>query len=127
MSIAALCDIWRMLQHVAVEVAPERVDACVAFYGLLGFAPVSVPASLRGRATWVQNGPTQVHLMRVQDPVVPPQGHLAVVATDYAGTLAALRAAGHAVQARREHWGSPRSYVRDPAGTLVEVMAAPPG
>lgn len=125
--IAALCDISRVLQHVAVEVAPEHVNACVAFYGLLGFAPVPAPASLQGRATWVQSGATQVHLMPVQDPVAPPRGHLAVVAREYAATLAALRAAGHEVQARREHWGSPRSYVRDPAGTLVEVMAAPPG
>jgi hypothetical protein len=33
---------------------------------------------------------------------------------------------GHEVEPRRQHWGSPRSYVRDPARNLVELMAWPP-
>jgi catechol 2,3-dioxygenase-like lactoylglutathione lyase family enzyme len=49
-----------------------------------------------------------------------------VVVDDYDATLTALRAAGHDVEPRAEHWGSPRSYVRDPAGNLVELMAFPP-
>ena len=46
---------------------------------------------------------------------------------DYAATVEGLEAAGHRVEPRRAHWGSPRSYVRDPAGYLVELMAWPPG
>ena len=51
---------------------------------------------------------------------------MAVVAPDYAAVTEALRAAGFEVEPRPEHWGAPRSFVRDPAGHRVEVMAAPP-
>lgn len=50
-----------------------------------------------------------------------------MVATDYDATLERLSAAGHPVDPRAEHWGSPRAFVRDPAGHRVEVMASPPG
>jgi catechol 2,3-dioxygenase-like lactoylglutathione lyase family enzyme len=115
-----------VIQHVTFEVTPDRIDDCVAFYALLGFEQVEPPPSLRDRAAWVERGGTQVHLMHVEDPVVLPRGHVAVVLDDWQSTLERLREAGHAVEARREHWGSPRSYVRDPAGNLVELMAFPP-
>ncbi len=115
-----------MIHHVTFEVARERWEACVAFYALLGFERVQPPPSLADRAVWVRRGPTQVHLMDVDEPVVLPRGHVAVVVADYDATLAALAAAGHDVEPRTEHWGSPRAYVRDPAGNLVELMAFPP-
>jgi catechol 2,3-dioxygenase-like lactoylglutathione lyase family enzyme len=114
------------LQHVTLEVHREREDDCVGFYELLGFHRVEPPPSLADRAAWMQAGDVQVHLMWVEAPTTLPKGHIAVVAEDYERTTEALRAAGHEVEPRREHWGSPRSYVRDPAGTLVEVMAFPP-
>jgi len=40
----------------------------------------------------------------------------------YDQVLAALAAAGHGAEPRREHWGSPRAYVHDPAGNLVELF-----
>jgi catechol 2,3-dioxygenase-like lactoylglutathione lyase family enzyme len=115
-----------MLQHVSLEVAPDLVERCAAFWELLGFARVDPPAALRDRATWLERDGTQVHLMLVDEPVVPPQGHAAVVAPDYAAAIAGLRDAGFDPEARTEHWGAPRSFVRDPAGHRVEVMAAPP-
>ena len=115
-----------MIQHVTFEVARDAVQDCVAFYALLDFEEVEPPASLRDRAAWVERGGTQVHLMHVDDPVVLPRGHVAIVVDDWQSTLERLREAGHSVEARREHWGSPRSYVRDPAGNLVELMAFPP-
>lgn len=115
-----------MLQHVTLELRRDQVRECVAFYELLGFEPEQPPESLRDRAAWLRHGATQVHLMWVDDPVVAPRGHVAVVPLDYEATLEALRAAGHEVEGRREHWGSPRSYVHDPAGHLVELMASPP-
>ena len=67
-----------------------------------------------------------MHLMPRDDARVQG-GHIAVVLGDgYDDTLARLRALGHSVEPRQEHWGSPRAYVRDPAGNLVEVMAWPP-
>jgi catechol 2,3-dioxygenase-like lactoylglutathione lyase family enzyme len=115
-----------MIQHVALEVTRDLWDACVDFYALLGFERVRPPPSLAERAAWVQHGSTQVHLMDVEAPVVLPRGHVAVVVDDYDATLTALREIGHDVEARAEHWGSPRAYVRDPAGNLVELMAFPP-
>jgi catechol 2,3-dioxygenase-like lactoylglutathione lyase family enzyme len=116
-----------VIHHVTFEVPRERWDECAAFYALLGFERVQPPPSLAKRAAWVQHGGTQVHLMDVEAPVVLPRGHVAVVPDDYDATVASLRDAGHEVEPRREHWGAPRAYVRDPAGNLVELMAFPPG
>ena len=114
------------LQHVTLELRRSEVDACVEFYGLLGFERVKPPASLGDRAAWMQAGATQIHLMWVDEPVVAPKGHVAVVAPEYDAVVGALRSAGFEVEPRAEHWGVPRTYVHDPAGHLVQVMAAPP-
>ncbi|MDP1848167.1 MAG: VOC family protein [Solirubrobacteraceae bacterium] len=115
-----------MIQHVAIEVREADVAACVRFWALLGFDRVEAPPALAARSTWVQAGATQIHLLYADAPVVAPQGHVAVVATDFAATLDALRAAGYEPQPRREYWGSPRAFVRCPAGHRVEVMAFAP-
>lgn len=83
------------VQHVALETSPADADALVAFLGLLGFDEVEPPPTLTERARWVQRGATQIHVLFADDPVVPPSGHVAVVAPDYDATLNALRAAGH--------------------------------
>jgi catechol 2,3-dioxygenase-like lactoylglutathione lyase family enzyme len=115
-----------MLQHVTIEVTHDQVDHCARFYELLGFRHVDPPESLEGRATWVERDGTQVHLMPVEHPTVPRSGHHAVLVSDYDATLDALRKAGFEPEPRREHWGSPRSFVRNPAGHRVEVMAGSP-
>jgi catechol 2,3-dioxygenase-like lactoylglutathione lyase family enzyme len=116
-----------VIQHVAIEVRPADVEACVAFWALLGFARVAAPAALAARSTWVQSGETQIHLLYADAPVVPAQGHVAVVVADHAATLAALRDAGFEPRPRTEYWGSPRAFVRCPAGHRVELMAFAPG
>jgi catechol 2,3-dioxygenase-like lactoylglutathione lyase family enzyme len=115
-----------VLQHVTVELPRDLVDACVEFWTLLGFTRVEPPASLGDRAVWMEREGTQIHLMHVDDPVVPPQGHAAVLVADYEHAFAALRDAGHDPEPRTEHWGAPRCFVRDPAGHRVEVMAGSP-
>jgi catechol 2,3-dioxygenase-like lactoylglutathione lyase family enzyme len=114
-----------MIQHVTRQIPPDELDPCIDFYALLGFEPVPVPPGIAGRAIWLQLGPTQMHLMPVAD-AVPEAGHVGVHVADYAGTVARLESAGRPVEPRREHWGAHRGYVRDPAGNLVELMAAPP-
>ena len=116
-----------MVQHVALETARWEGAAAEAFWRLLGFGRVAAPPTLRERATWLQKGPTQIHLLWTDDPVVPPEGHVAVVLDDYDASLARLREAGHEVEPRPEHWGAPRAFLRAPGGHRVEVMAAPPG
>jgi catechol 2,3-dioxygenase-like lactoylglutathione lyase family enzyme len=115
-----------MIQHVALEIREQDVAACVSFWELLGFARVQAPPALAERSTWVQAGATQIHLLYADDPVVAPEGHVAVVAEDYEATLQALRDAGFEPEPRREYWGSPRAFVRCPAGHRVEVMAFAP-
>jgi catechol 2,3-dioxygenase-like lactoylglutathione lyase family enzyme len=114
------------LQHVALETRVGDVEAEVAFWGLLGFARVEPPPTLRERSTWVQAGDgAQIHLLYVSDPVAVPRGHVAVVAPAFDATIALLEGAGHETEARTPHWGAARAYVRSPGGHLIEVMAAP--
>jgi catechol 2,3-dioxygenase-like lactoylglutathione lyase family enzyme len=115
-----------VIQHVAIEVRERDIAPCVRFWALLGFERVEPPAALADRSAWVQAGGTQVHLLFAEEPVVPPEGHVAVVVGDYDATLAALREAGFEPDPRTQHWGSPRAFVRCPAGHRVELMAFAP-
>jgi catechol 2,3-dioxygenase-like lactoylglutathione lyase family enzyme len=115
-----------MIQHVLREIPPDTAESCIAFYELLGFRRVTPPGDLGDRYIWLQDDGTQIHLLPLYD-ATPQAGHVALVVGDYEATTAGLRDHGHEVEPRREHWGSPRSYVRDPAGNLVELMAWPPG
>ena len=116
-----------MLQHVSLEVRPDQVEVCVAFWALLGFEQMEPPALLRDRFTWVQRNGTQIHLMPFEDPVITRRGHAAIVVEDYEGTLAALADAGFATREGENAWDAPRSFVLDPAGNHVEIMSkAPP-
>lgn len=114
-----------MLHHVTREVRPDQLADVVAFYELLGLRRVATPAGIGARAVWLECERTQVHLMPVEG-ARPASGHLALILADYVGTLERLRTTGHSVEPRREHWGSPRAYLRDPFGNLVEVMERPP-
>jgi catechol 2,3-dioxygenase-like lactoylglutathione lyase family enzyme len=115
-----------VIQHVALEVREQDVPACVSFWTLLGFELVTPPPALSSRAAWLQAGPTQIHLLFADDPVVPREGHVAVVVEDYESTCARLAAAGFETQQRGQHWGSPRAFARCPAGHRVELMAFGP-
>ncbi|HVF77093.1 MAG TPA: VOC family protein [Solirubrobacteraceae bacterium] len=115
-----------MIQHVAVEVRQQDVEACVRFWALLGFERVEAPGPLAARSTWVQAGGTQIHLLHVEEPLVPRDGHVAVVVEDHGAALVALREAGFDPQPRTRYWGSPRAFVRAPSGHRVELMAFAP-
>lgn len=114
-----------MIQHVTREIRASELEPCISFYGLLGFESVPVPAGIADRAVWLERSGTQIHLMPADD-ASPSTGHVGVVVERYEETVERLRQQGHEVQPRREHWGSPRAYARDPSGNLVELMAWPP-
>jgi hypothetical protein len=80
-----------VLQHVALEVRGSDADACVRFWGLLGFREVPVPETLQGRSRWVERRGTQVHLLLAEEPVIPPAGHVAVVCRGVDGDALAPR------------------------------------
>ncbi len=120
-----------MIHHVTHPIAPAQLEDCTRFYAILGFEPVPVPPGLAGRAVWLEHAvdghATQIHLMpRPDTDAGGGSGHVAVICPEYARTIAELERAGHPVQPRPEYWGAPRAYVHDPAGNLVELMAAPP-
>jgi catechol 2,3-dioxygenase-like lactoylglutathione lyase family enzyme len=114
------------LQHVSLETRPGDTDAEVAFWALLGFARVQPPGELGERSTWVQSGTTQIHLLHADEPVVPPEAHVAVVCAAFEETIEAVAAAGFPVDPHTPYWGAARAFTRSPGGHRVEVMAAPP-
>ncbi len=111
-----------MIQHVSLECRRADEDAHRSFWQALGFTPVEPPESLRGRSVWLEAGPTQIHLLWADDPVVPHEGHVAVRVDDLAAALAALESAGFAHEERRRHWGAPRHYAHAPGGHTVELF-----
>ncbi|MBE2316087.1 hypothetical protein DVA67_008875 [Solirubrobacter sp. CPCC 204708] len=116
-----------MLQHVTLEIAPDQVADCVAFWALLGFTEMVPPPMLRDRYTWVEREGTQIHYAPSDDPSRPArEGHVAIVAPDYEAVLRALTEAGYELTEGSNAWDAPRTFVRDPAGHRVEVMSAPP-
>ena len=116
-----------MLQHVTLEVAPDRIRDCVAFWALLGFTEMVPPPMLRDRYTWVQREGTQIHYVPHEDPSAPArEGHVAIVAPDYEGVRRALTRAGFELTDGSNAWAAPRTFVRDPGGHRVEIMSAPP-
>ena len=115
-----------VIAHVALETAPADAAAATSFWQELGFVLVDPPPTLADRAAWLERRGTQIHLLWTERPSAQPEGHVAVVVPDYPATLERLRAAGHEVVPRTEHWGSPRTFVRAPGGHRVELMAAAP-
>lgn len=115
-----------MVQHVAIEVREQDAPACVRFWALLGFEAVPAPPALAARSSWVQAGQTQIHLLFAKQPVIPVEGHVAVVVADFEATLEALVRAGLQPLPRTRYWGSPRAFVHCPAGHRVELMAFAP-
>jgi catechol 2,3-dioxygenase-like lactoylglutathione lyase family enzyme len=114
-----------VLQHVSLEVRPDQVRDCVAFWELLGFREVEPPPTL-SRFTWVAREGTQIHLIPRDDRATPPfEGHTAVVAPDD-DTIARLRQHGFTPEEGSNAWDAPRWFVTDPAGHRVEVMSKPP-
>jgi catechol 2,3-dioxygenase-like lactoylglutathione lyase family enzyme len=124
------------IQHVAMEVPAEELERAASFWRLVGFEPVDPPASLWGRAIWLEAGPagarTQIHLLSVaaeaEQAVAPPGkgNHAAIVVPAWQETLAALREADFEIEERKPHWGAERAFATLPGGHTVELTAAAP-
>jgi catechol 2,3-dioxygenase-like lactoylglutathione lyase family enzyme len=89
---------------------------------------VTAPKKLAHFVTWLERDGEQIHLLQLPETSHMNAGHAGVpLGDDYDATQTRLRDAGHQVDDAAEQWGSPRSFVRDPAGNLVELMRfAPP-
>jgi catechol 2,3-dioxygenase-like lactoylglutathione lyase family enzyme len=114
-----------MIHHVGLEVGRADVDACLAFWSLLGWAPVPQPAGISDGA-WVQRDGVQIHLQVRDEPIVPAVGHPALIDPNLDDTAERLATAGHEVLERTRYWGARRIFTRCPAGHRGEIMSAPP-
>ncbi len=122
-----------MIHHSSLEITRDGADAEIAFWALLGYAEIPAPAGGPDtRSRWLRDTlddrpqACQIHLLFEDAPTVPTRAHVAIVRPAYDVTLAVLRDAGLEVVDRERFWGSPRAFVRSPAGHRVEVMAFAP-
>ncbi|MDP9189579.1 MAG: hypothetical protein M3O25_10050 [Actinomycetota bacterium] len=115
-----------MLQHVAIEVAPDEVERSLEFWSLVGFEQVDSPPPLGDSVRWLEREETQIHLLLTDARTAPLQGHPAIVVPDHAAAKQRLRQAGFEVEDTRRLWGADRAFAIAPGGHRVELMAAPP-
>ncbi|MGI8427071.1 MAG: VOC family protein [Actinomycetota bacterium] len=117
------------IQHVTVTFASEELlEALEDFYLRLGGSmlvrPPKLEADTPGR--WFGFGEVQLHL--VPGPGTMEPAHFAIeMAADYEQVTQGLAQSGFEVKQARDLWGSPRCFVHDPAGNLIELFkSAPP-
>jgi catechol 2,3-dioxygenase-like lactoylglutathione lyase family enzyme len=113
-----------MLHHVALEIRGTEAEADGRFWELLGFERFPLPEE--APAAWYEREGTHIHLMHVEGPAVPSQGHVGVIESDIDAAVERLEAAGFEVSERDALWGERRVKVNCPSGHLVELMAGPP-
>jgi catechol 2,3-dioxygenase-like lactoylglutathione lyase family enzyme len=111
------------LQHVSVEVPPALLETCVRFYvEVLGMRRIPNPAG----AAWFTFGDgDHVHLLEGA-PRPDAGAHMGLVVDELDQLLDRARAAGVEPRASDDLWGSPRWFLRDPAGNRIELFTRPP-
>lgn len=112
------------LHHVTVTVPYEAMLASVEeFYLTLGGVATGRPAKLMADTAgrWIVYGETQVHLI-LGKPVSEPAHFALELGEDYDRVRVSLTDQGATVREARDLWGSPRCFVHDPAGNLVELF-----
>ena len=112
------------LHHVNITVSAELETAAKEFYGsVLGLKRVPKPAASRQSGAWYQIGSTQLHLS-VENQANDSQStrHVCFTVADLAEAGKRFRDAGlEIISDPRPVLGSPRFYVRDPGGNLLEI------
>jgi len=115
------------LHHVNVTTTPELESETKEFYGVkLGLQQVPKPAAARRSGAWYQIGSNQLHLSVENEPRGPLSSrHVCFTVSDLAEAEQRFRQAGvEIIPDARPVPGSPRFYVRDPAGNQLEIAQA---
>jgi hypothetical protein len=115
-----------VIHHVGLEVREEHVVDEVAFWAVLGWAAVPIPAGIDQRGAWFERSGQQIHLQPIDEPGIPFSTHVAIVDGNIDETALRIVDAGYELLERDRHWGARRIFTRSPAGHRVELMAAPP-
>jgi catechol 2,3-dioxygenase-like lactoylglutathione lyase family enzyme len=113
------------LDHVQLAMPPGGEERAEAFYvGLLGLERVPKPAPLAARGgCWFVRGATAVHLGVEQDFRPARKAHPALVVRDLPSLEAALEAAGVEVRPNPDTEPGRGSYIDDPFGNRIELIA----
>ena len=115
------------LHHVNVTVPPELEEATKHFYGaVLGLTQVPKPATSRQSGAWYQIGPNQLHLsVDAKENGALSSGHVCFAVSDLAEAEQKFRdARAEIITDPHTAPNSPRFYVRDPGGNLLEIAQA---
>jgi catechol 2,3-dioxygenase-like lactoylglutathione lyase family enzyme len=113
------------LDHVQLAMPAGGEEAAEAFYaGLLGFTrrPKPEPMASRG-GCWFAQGAVTVHLGVEAEFRPAKKAHPALVVRDLPALEAALAAAGVAVRPNPDQPTGAGSYVDDPFGNRIELIA----
>ena len=113
--------------HVNVTVPAELETAAKTFYGvILGLKQIPKPASSRQTGAWFEIGATQLHLsVENGNHTRLSSGHICFAISDLTDAEQRFREAGvEIIPDPRPNPGSPRFYVRDPGGNLLEIAQA---
>jgi catechol 2,3-dioxygenase-like lactoylglutathione lyase family enzyme len=112
------------IDHVQITVAPEHVEATLAFYEkVIGLERIAKPSSRTGG--WFQLGQSQLHVGAEEtsrELNLASKRHVCFLVTDLPAAERALRDAGVAIVPDADpapNWH--RFYVRDPGGNRVEI------
>ena len=116
-----------VIHHVGVEVEPGDIERSIVFWELLGFQRRSAARRRSPAFTWLERGGTQIHLLPTEGPIVPLQGHVAVVAPDFDAAYAAIEGAGFEIERRGEHWGAARAKATAPGRPRRRADGGPAG
>jgi glyoxylase I family protein len=113
------------VHHVSINV--DDVDAALAFYvDVLGLAQrQDRPADLGVDGAWLDAGHQQVHLIHAPPPAARGQ-HFALLVDDLDATVAELRDQRVDVSDPAPVGRSRQSFLKDPAGNLIELHEAAP-
>jgi len=115
------------IDHVQVTCAPSQEAACIAFYrDVLRLSEIEKPEDLKPNGgAWFQVGALQLHLGVDPEQTVPKsKRHVCFLVDHLEAAEGALKAAGFEIEPQPiDAFGLRRFFVRDPAGTRVEVGA----
>lgn len=112
------------LSHINVTVPQALEDAAKHFYGnVMGLHEVPKPLESKGRGgAWYQLGAVQLHLSREEAADNSGKRHVCYAVANLAEAEQHFRDAGvEVIPDNLPVPGSPRFYVRDPGGNLIEI------
>lgn len=113
------------VDHVQLAMPPSLEDRARAFYcAVLGMSELPKPAELAGRGgCWFASGNVQIHLGVETDFRASKKAHPGLRCAAYDELLERLRAHGISVQ-EADLPDQRRSFVNDPFGNRIELIAA---